>query len=76
MARSAGVLPKLQSFQKFGTEPNMHRQTMVPNHGTKYEENPSSYYKEMYMDECELIDGETDTQMDWGYLYIFPNLLF
>ena len=28
----------------------MHQQWIVPDHGTKYEENPSSYHGEMHND--------------------------
>ena len=37
----------------------MYQQSMVPNHDTKYEENPSCPHGGM------LEDGQTDLQMNW-----------
>ena len=37
----------------------VHQQPMVPDHGTKYEENPSSHDRWMWK------DGQTDDRTDW-----------
>ena len=42
----------------------MHQRTMVPDHGTEYEENPSSYHGGMHK------DGHPDWQTDQTLSYI------
>ena len=47
----------------------MHQQPMVPDHGTQYEESPSSHHRGMH--ENRHPDGQTDCRI--GPFPIFPD---
>ena len=50
---------------------NVHQQSIVPDHGTKYEENPLSHHGGMCKDGQK--ERYTDRWMDCGAIPIFPD---